>query len=127
MVVAQDLPPKGGYDSIQWKRNLPSRGFRPSIYLAILGVTSFLGFIPFINGIRERRELTREKIWARAHILPLLQAEIDRDTVRRHYATVSREKELTQGLDGWEDGKPIFNDDKIHLPSFVSLEGVKKA
>lgn len=39
-------------------------------------------------------ELGREKMWARIHLIPLLQAEEDRDQVRRHYADKAREQEL---------------------------------
>lgn len=45
-------------------------------------------------GQREKLELAREKIWARLHLIPLLQAEEDRDQVRRHYADLAREQEL---------------------------------
>ena len=39
-------------------------------------------------------ELAREKVWSRIHLIPLLQAEEDRDLVRRHLADQAREKEL---------------------------------
>lgn len=39
-------------------------------------------------------ELGREKMWARIHLTPLLQAEEDRDQVRRYWADQAREKEL---------------------------------
>ena len=39
-------------------------------------------------------ELAREKMWARIHLIPLLQAEEDRDLVRRYLADRAREKEL---------------------------------
>lgn len=39
-------------------------------------------------------ELAREKMWSRIHLIPLLQAEEDRDQVRRHLADQAREKEL---------------------------------
>lgn len=39
-------------------------------------------------------ELAREKMWSRIHLIPLLQAEEDRDQVRRHFADQAREKEL---------------------------------
>lgn len=42
-------------------------------------------------------ELAREKMWARIHLIPLLQAEEDRDQVRRHWANQEREKELLGG------------------------------
>ena len=40
-------------------------------------------------------ELAREKMWGRIHLIPMLQAEEDRDLVRRHWAEKAREKELT--------------------------------
>jgi hypothetical protein len=39
-------------------------------------------------------ELGREKMWSRIHLIPLLQAEEDRDLVRRTLADKAREKEL---------------------------------
>lgn len=39
-------------------------------------------------------ELAREKMWSRIHLIPMLQAEEDRDLVRRHWADQAREKEL---------------------------------
>ncbi len=33
-------------------------------------------------------------MWSRIHLIPLLQAEEDRDLVRRHLADQAREKEL---------------------------------
>ena len=39
-------------------------------------------------------ELAREKMWSRIHLIPVLQAEEDRDLVRRHWAEQAREKEL---------------------------------
>lgn len=39
-------------------------------------------------------ELAREKMWARIHLIPMLQAEEDRDQVRRYYAQQAMEKEL---------------------------------
>lgn len=39
-------------------------------------------------------ELAREKMWSRIHLIPALQAEEDRDLVRRHLADQAREKEL---------------------------------
>lgn len=41
-----------------------------------------------------RSELAREKMWSRIHLIPVLQAEEDRDLVRRHLAQSAREREL---------------------------------
>ena len=39
-------------------------------------------------------ELAREKMWSRIYLIPLLEAEEDRDQVRRYLAAQEREKEL---------------------------------
>jgi len=39
-------------------------------------------------------ELGREKNWSRIYLIPVLQAEEDRDLVRRHLADQAREKAL---------------------------------
>ncbi|KAI9823509.1 MAG: hypothetical protein M1826_007721 [Phylliscum demangeonii] len=92
--MPQDLPPVGGYDRIQYRRNIPARGFRPSVYIyGVIGVMTY-GFYKVGIGIRERNELARERHWARIHLVPLLQAEEDRDQVRRHYADLGRERAL---------------------------------
>lgn len=65
-----------------------------------------------INRLRFFSELAREKIWSRLHILPLLQAEEDRDQARRHFADKARERELL----GQET--KVYNTDK-----YVILKG----
>lgn len=52
------------------------------------------GWRKLFLGNREKHELGREKMWSRIHITPLLQAEEDRDQVRRYYADKAREKEF---------------------------------
>lgn len=46
------------------------------------------------NADNKSSELAREKMWSRIHLIPVLQAEEDRDLVRRHWAQEAREKEL---------------------------------
>lgn len=92
--MPQDLPPTGGYSPVQYRRNLPARGFRPGTYLALVGVICTYGMWRVGQGIREQNELAREKMWARIHLIPVLQAEEDRDQVRRMWADREREKEL---------------------------------
>jgi NADH dehydrogenase (ubiquinone) 1 alpha subcomplex subunit 13 len=48
------------------------------------------------------RELEREKIWSRIHLVPLLMAEGDRDGYRREQAALGREKEIMKDVKGWE-------------------------
>lgn len=46
------------------------------------------------GGLTRHSELAREKMWARIYLIPALQAEEDRDQVRRYLADKAREKEL---------------------------------
>lgn len=48
------------------------------------------------------RELQREKVWSRIHLVPLLLAEGDRDAFRRQQAALAREKEIMKDVPGWE-------------------------
>jgi hypothetical protein len=63
-------------------------------------------------------ELAREKMWARIHLIPLLQAEEDRDQIRRHFADAERQKALTGSDDGFKLGKGDY-----HKERSVQLEG----
>lgn len=78
----------------QTQRNIPVRGLRPVYYMLAFGAVMAYGWRQTFIGQREKLELGREKIWARLHLIPLLQAEEDRDQVRRHYADLAREQEL---------------------------------
>ncbi|MCJ1249546.1 hypothetical protein MMC30_006772 [Trapelia coarctata] len=111
--MGQDLPPTGGYEPVQYKRNLPARGFRPAYYLLAMGAIMTYGFIKLGKGIREQNELAREKMWSRIYLIPLLQAEEDRDLVRKHYADLAREKELM----GKETS--AYNSDRFVRPTFA--------
>ncbi|KAI5207317.1 hypothetical protein E4T42_06090 [Aureobasidium subglaciale] len=111
--MPQDMPPTGGYEPVQYKRNLPARGFRPATYLVLVGAICTYGFWRVGQGIREQNELAREKMWSRIHIIPMLQAEEDRDQVRRHLADKARERELL----GAET--KVYHSDRFVRPTFA--------
>ncbi|OCL08413.1 hypothetical protein AOQ84DRAFT_340351 [Glonium stellatum] len=111
--MPQDMPPVGGYEPVQYKRNLPVRGFRPSVYLLATGLLMTYGFYKAGKGIREHNELAREKMWSRIHLIPVLQAEEDRDQVRRYLADKAREKELL----GSET--KVYNSDRFVRPTYA--------
>ncbi|KAJ5555162.1 hypothetical protein N7535_007604 [Penicillium sp. DV-2018c] len=155
--MPQDMPPTGGYAQVQYKRNLPARGFKPGYYMIGMHLIMAYGFYKYFHGVREQRyvlsatgsfpasdraertaigisscngeggttldlkadvcsdfsELAREKMWSRLHLTPLLQAEEDRDQVRRYYADKAREKELL-GTDA-----KIYNSDRFVRPTFA--------
>ena len=54
-------------------------------------------------------------MWSRIHLIPLLQAEEDRDLVRRHLADQAREKELLG------ENIKVYNSDRYGLLSLFSL------
>lgn len=62
-------------------------------------------------------ELAREKMWGRVHLIPLLQAEEDRDLVRRHLADQAREKALTG------ENFKVYNSDRYVRPTFAVTPG----
>ncbi|RKP06029.1 GRIM-19 [Thamnocephalis sphaerospora] len=115
---AQDLPRPGGYPSIRYQRNMPARG--PSGFAIFVGTALVcgFGFWRAIEGIKERRELRREKLWSRLHLVPLLQAETDRDTYRRHLALNAEEAEIMKDVEGWKVGDSVYNTDR-YVPRAV--------
>ncbi|KUI62498.1 NADH dehydrogenase [ubiquinone] 1 alpha subcomplex subunit 13 [Cytospora mali] len=112
--MPQDMPPVGGYGPVQYKRNLPARGFKPSTLLAIGGVVMLYGWYAYGKGAREQRELAREKMWSRIHLIPALQAEEDRDQVRRYLADQARERELMGG-----ENFKVYHSDRFVKPTFA--------
>ncbi|ODQ52995.1 hypothetical protein SAICODRAFT_30404 [Saitoella complicata NRRL Y-17804] len=118
---SQDLPPQGGYEPVQYKRNLPMRGFRPSYYLLGMGLICGYGFYAFGKGVHERRELKREKTWSRIYLTAVLQAEVDRDNYRRHLAAVKREEAIMSQVQGWEAGKSVYNGDRFVQSQYLVI------
>ncbi|KAJ3302493.1 hypothetical protein HDV03_004916 [Kappamyces sp. JEL0829] len=137
----QDSPPAGGFKNIRYARNLPRRGPSGAVMLlAVFGVMTY-GFIKTAEGNAERRELRREKVWARIHLIPLLQAEQDRDLVRRADILAAREAEIMKDTKDWapldlkapvggigkfgvkneEAAEPVYHTKRYVAPSLVFL------
>lgn len=53
--MPQDLPPKGGYEAVQYKRNLPVRGFKPRYYVLAMASIMTYGFYKYGIGVREQK------------------------------------------------------------------------
>ncbi|KAF9896509.1 hypothetical protein BX616_007308, partial [Lobosporangium transversale] len=66
-------------------------------------------------------ELEREKVWSRIHLIPLLQAEADRDTYRREVAAKQREAEIMKNHKGWKAGESVYNSDRYAPKPYVVL------
>lgn len=70
-----------------------------------------------LTTLPKNSELAREKMWGRVHLIPLLQAEEDRDLVRRHLADQAREKALTG------ENFKVYNSDRYVRPTFAVTPG----
>ncbi|KAF8607504.1 hypothetical protein BDV93DRAFT_466913 [Ceratobasidium sp. AG-I] len=106
------MPPPGGFEAIKYKRSLPFRGPSGAVLLASIGAICAFGFYRVGQGNLERRELKRENMWARIHLVPLLLAEGDRDAYRRDQAAKAREREIMKDVRGWEVGKSVYHNTK---------------
>ncbi|OBA23191.1 hypothetical protein METBIDRAFT_35265 [Metschnikowia bicuspidata var. bicuspidata NRRL YB-4993] len=120
----QDLPPIGGYEPVQWKRNLPARGFRPTVYF--WGITAIMafGYYRYYQGVDEQRELAREKQWARFSLEPLLRAEEDRHLARRYFSEMRRQEMVAETMSPETRAKfeePIYQDKtKMRMPRYFA-------
>ncbi|GAT24565.1 NADH-ubiquinone oxidoreductase subunit GRIM-19 [Aspergillus luchuensis] len=52
--MPQDMPPQGGYLPVQYKRNIPARGFRPIYYLIGMHLIMGYGYYKLFYGVREQ-------------------------------------------------------------------------
>ncbi|KAI8901047.1 GRIM-19 protein-domain-containing protein [Globomyces pollinis-pini] len=124
----QDMAPVGGFQqTVKYKRNLPSRGPSGALLLAASVAMMSYGFYSTMNDNAERRELKREKIWARIQLVPLLMAETDRDTVRRLDSLAAKESQIMKDHPNWApmDLKaPVPGLDKLGKRSDTAAEPV---
>ncbi|KAJ7490277.1 B16.6 subunit of GRIM-19, NADH:ubiquinone oxidoreductase [Mycena galericulata] len=116
MSYRQDLPPAGGFEAVKYKRNLPLRG--PGALVILGGVTAFcsFGFYRLGLGNIERRELQREKTWARIHLVPLLMAEGDRAAYQNAQRGAAIEASIMKDVKGWTPGQAIYNNPRFRSP-----------
>jgi len=71
------------------------------------------------QAIAERRELFRETQWARIYLIPLLEAENDRDLYRRQYAAMVREQEIMKDVPGWMPGASVYYGERYVGPEYL--------
>ena len=63
----------------------------------------------------------REKLWSRIYLVPLLQAELDRDVYRRSLATLTKEAEIMKDVPDWKIGESVYNKKRYVPPSIVVI------
>ncbi|KAG1815659.1 GRIM-19 protein-domain-containing protein [Suillus subaureus] len=103
------MPPPGGFEAVKYKRNLPFRGPSGLVILGAVTAVCAYGFYRVGMGNLERRELQREQVWSRIHLVPLLVAEGDRDAYRRQQAALEREREIMKDVKGWENHNQLLD------------------
>ncbi|CAO3590533.1 unnamed protein product [Absidia cylindrospora] len=76
---------------------------------------------------KRSKELARENLWSRIHLVPLLTAEADRDLYRRTEAAKAREFEIMKDVPGWKAGESVYNNTKYYnAPSYVIVPEQQK-
>ncbi|XP_037788446.1 NADH dehydrogenase [ubiquinone] 1 alpha subcomplex subunit 13-like [Penaeus monodon] len=108
----QDLPPKGGYEAINFKR-IPARTLFSGrqIFAGFSLMTAVAGYLYF----RTYKKIRIEEVEMRSATLalePLLLAERDREFLKQLRRNRDEEEKLMAGVEGWEVGKhygePIY-------------------
>ncbi|XP_040273340.1 NADH dehydrogenase [ubiquinone] 1 alpha subcomplex subunit 13 [Bufo bufo] len=123
--VKQDMPPPGGYGPMDYKRNLPRRGFSGYTMFAIgIGAMVF-GYWRIGTWNRERRRLYIEDLETRVALLPLFQAESDRRTLRILRENLEQEAIIMKDVPGWKVGESVFNTDRWVTPTLNELYNLR--
>eukprot|EP00095_Tigriopus_kingsejongensis_P001957 maker-scaffold594_size129171-snap-gene-0.19 protein:Tk01957 transcript:maker-scaffold594_size129171-snap-gene-0.19-mRNA-1 annotation:"nadh dehydrogenase 1 alpha subcomplex 13" len=109
----QDLPPKGGYAPITYKR-IPARTVMtaPMLLGGLIGLQSY-GYYAYKKGQKVIRRNELEMTSASLGIEPLLLAERDREFLKQIRRNRDAETELMKDREGWEVGT-LFGE-KIYL------------
>ncbi|XP_071434141.1 NADH dehydrogenase [ubiquinone] 1 alpha subcomplex subunit 13 [Pithys albifrons albifrons] len=119
--VKQDMAPPGGYGPIDYKRHLPRRGLSGYSLFAIGVGSLLLGYYTLIRWNRERRRLLIEELEARIALMPLLQAESDRRTLRLLRQNLDEEAKIMKDVPGWKVGQSVYHTDRWVPPSVDEL------
>ncbi|XP_023798622.1 NADH dehydrogenase [ubiquinone] 1 alpha subcomplex subunit 13 [Cyanistes caeruleus] len=101
------------------ERTNPGNPSRPSGYsLFALGVGSLLlGYWTLVRWNRQRRRLLIEELEARIALMPLLQAESDRRTLRMLRENLEEEAKIMRDVPGWKVGESRFHTDRWVPPT----------
>ncbi|NXJ19665.1 NDUAD dehydrogenase, partial [Dicrurus megarhynchus] len=94
--VKQDMAPPGGYGPIDYKRHLPRRGLSGGPGASRGGRSGAARPLP------RRRRLLIEELEARIALMPLLQAESDRRTLRMLRENLEEEAKIMKDVPGWK-------------------------
>ncbi|KAM4053357.1 NADH dehydrogenase [ubiquinone] 1 alpha subcomplex subunit 13 [Anomaloglossus baeobatrachus] len=123
--VKQDMPPPGGYGPVDYKRNLPRRGFSGYTMFAV-GIGAMLfGYWRIGTWNRERRRLLIEDLETRLALMPLFQAESDRRTLRVLRENLEQEAIIMKDVPDWKVGESTFHTDRWVTPTLNELYNLR--
>ncbi|XP_055474765.1 NADH dehydrogenase [ubiquinone] 1 alpha subcomplex subunit 13 [Psammomys obesus] len=116
--VKQDMPPRGGYGPIDYKRNLPRRGMSGYSMFAIGIGTLLFGSWRIMKWNRERRRLQIEDLEARIALMPLFLAEKDRRILQILRENLEEEAIIMKDVPNWKVGESVFHTTRW-VPPFI--------
>ncbi|KAM3939388.1 NADH dehydrogenase [ubiquinone] 1 alpha subcomplex subunit 13 [Leptodactylus fuscus] len=123
--VKQDMPPPGGFGPVDYKRNLPRRGFSGYTMFAIGIGAMIFGYWRVGKWNRERRRLYIEDLETRVALLPLIQAESDRRTLRILRENLEQEAIIMKDVPDWKVGESVFHTDRWVAPTLNELYNLR--
>merc|ERR1711915_160506 len=108
----QDLPPKGGYSAINFKR-IPARTYFSGFQMfAGFGVITALTSYVYYHTYKVVRNEEIEMRSGEFALLPMLVAERDRAFLKQLRQNRTEEEKLMSGVEGWEVGtyygEPVY-------------------
>eukprot|EP00117_Sycon_ciliatum_P005976 scpid94440/ scgid9706/ NADH dehydrogenase [ubiquinone] 1 alpha subcomplex subunit 13; Cell death regulatory protein GRIM-19; Complex I-B16.6; Gene associated with retinoic and interferon-induced mortality 19 protein; NADH-ubiquinone oxidoreductase B16.6 subunit len=105
----QDMPPKGGFGDITWKRISVSKIFGWKGWAFLVGFHAVNGYI-FMKHRAYYKEMEWVKKDARTALLPVLMAESDRVKLRRAKHNEEAEAAIMADEPGWVPGASVMHD-----------------
>ncbi|CAG5122419.1 unnamed protein product [Candidula unifasciata] len=133
----QDLPPKNGFEKIQWQAQNPTRLMRGYTQFALFAAFTLCGWVGFAFWRKRQRRYNLEMMDARVAIEPFLLAEKDRAILKHLRRCRDEENEVMKNVPGWKTGtlwgepvyynvrdrfiKPSHTEQIVHLdPKYVN-------
>ncbi|XP_033634945.1 NADH dehydrogenase [ubiquinone] 1 alpha subcomplex subunit 13-like [Asterias rubens] len=117
----QDMPPKGGYPPLDYKRALPKRGISGYLMFAACGASMLIGTAIFSRGNQRRRRQAREQQECFYGITPLLKAEDDRRVLKLLKTNHEQEAIIMKDVPDWKAGESIYDTKRWIDPMVLDL------
>jgi len=112
--VVQDMPPAGGYKSLNWKKTVRPKAASGVSWFASYIAWSGAWYFIFKYFQRFHNRTTFEMTEARIACEPFILAESDRTVLKTLWVNREEERELMKDVPGWVVGtwygEKVFND-----------------